>query len=978
MPLKTLFIISLLLFVVIRPVFSAQATVNIGILSPAGEKKSRQMWQPTIDYLAEKIPAYDFRFIPVNKARLSQAVAKQEVDFFLTNTGHYVELETLYGATRILTLKKTWEGQTYSQWGSTLVVRRDNTAISTLEDLKDKKIAAVYKGAFAGYQIALQMLLKQNILAPGETNRVIFTGFPHHSPLDAVFNKQVDAAIIPSGVLERRIAAKIYAPDTFRVINPQYYAHFPYQVSTPLYPYWPLAKTRHAAESLGAQIVTALLDIPPQHPALTAGKISGWTVPLNYSGVHELMRELRIGPYENYGLITLTQLGRQYWQWLLVISLLFMVGIGVILYIYRLNAQLKESRSNLEQKINDRTLDLADINRQLKQLVEDEELLGLLLQTSLRFIPLQEYLRLSLRLLTAKLNWLEKNTGCQFFFVAKDNKDQLYLQAADQPEDHAQPPPLSSFTRELCLKAAVERKTVFASSHPDQDHHLQPEYSPEHAMYCVPVENEECCLGVLLLTLFPQHRSSSHEHHFLKRAANVLSMGISRHHAEQEIEFHAYHDSLTDLPNRRLLQDRLHQEINLAKRKHYFGAVIYLDLDHFKHINDSLGHSTGDKLLLQVARRLLDNMREEDTIARIGGDEFVIVLPSLHESLEISANIAGDFADKIRELIAQTYLLDGHEYHTSASLGITLFPKDSDQVEDLLKQADSALYEAKRHGRNTFYFFQQSMQKLAMQRLSMEKDIRQALEKNHFELFFQPQFNRNHELSGAEALIRWQHPEKGFISPADFIPVAEESSLILPLGERVLKLAAKFLKVLQSQSLPASFCSLSINISPKQFKQESFVRQIQELTTAQQIDPSILTLELTEGVLVDNIDDVSQKMMELKAMQIKISIDDFGTGYSSMSYLKRLPLDELKIDQSFVRELPKDKSNAAISEAIISMAKHLGLTVVAEGVETAEQLDFLKRTACTHYQGYYFSRPISAQDFITRYIQNPPPKPGTF
>lgn len=614
--------------------------------------------------------------------------------------------------------------------------------------------------------------------------------------------------------------------------------------------------------------------------------------------------------------------------------------------------------------------DRKQIEIQLERAADDEEILGRLMQVSLRMMPLDEYLNSALQMLTDSVTWFqEKKNACIFLVNDSGEHDRLEMIAGiNISEERMKTCSILPFGKCLCGKAAASREIIFVSDVNDE-HQIKPESSDQHGHYCVPIEKEEQLLGVLMLQLPEGHESSVHEILFLKRIAGVLSMGISRHQAEDEIEYYAYHDTLTNLPNRRLLMDRLNHEFIQAERSAEFGAVIYIDLDNFKTLNDSLGHSTGDKLLLQIAERLVSSLRKVDTVARLGGDEFVIVLPSLAKSIESAANFAGDTAEKIRILLREPYLLEGHEYHATVSLGIALYPKDQDNLDDVLKQADSALYEAKNHGRDRIYFYQEFMQEVASKRLALERDIRQGLSEDQFMLYFQPQVDAGGVITGAEALLRWQHPVRGFISPAEFIPIAEDSGLIIPLGNKVLEMACDFLEQINEINVPETFVTLSVNISPKQFKQPDFVSIVKDKVTNSKIDANRLMLEVTEGVLVDNIEDVATKMHQLKELSIQFSIDDFGTGYSSMLYLKNLPLGELKIDQSFISDVPGDSSDIAIVEAIISMAELLGLRIVAEGVETVEQLQFLKNAGCQHFQGFYFERPLAKAEFIKNYFQ---------
>ncbi len=453
----------------------------------------------------------------------------------------------------------------------------------------------------------------------------------------------------------------------------------------------------------------------------------------------------------------------------------------------------------------------------------------------------------------------------------------------------------------------------------------------------------------------------------IDRVCGTLRDITERKQAEEQIEYLAYYDALTDLPNRRLLLNRLEQNISRVRRYGHFGAMLYLDLDRFKNINDSLGHPVGDALLKEVARRLSIGLRTEDTVSRLGGDEFVVLLTDLGSDATSAVAAAQYKAEEIKANLAEVYRIAGHELHISPSIGVAMFPS-TESVEDLpesgidiLRYADTAMYRAKEDGRDTIRFFLPSMQQAADNRLAIEKELRYALERDQLSLFFQPQVNSDGRIVGAETLIRWQHPDKGFISPAVFIPVAEVTGLILPIGEWVLRSACRQLK---------SWCDkgygihhLAVNVSPRQFRQPNFISQIKQILAETEANPTLLGLELTEGMVIDNIVDTIEKMQGLKDLGIELSIDDFGTGYSSLAYLKKMPLDILKIDQSFVRDIENDANDAAIVDTIISMAKHLDLKVVAEGVETTYELNFLEEKGCTIYQGYLFSKPLPADEF---------------
>ncbi len=437
-----------------------------------------------------------------------------------------------------------------------------------------------------------------------------------------------------------------------------------------------------------------------------------------------------------------------------------------------------------------------------------------------------------------------------------------------------------------------------------------------------------------------------------------------RKFAEDKIEQLAYRDELTNLANRRLLLDRLNHEINVAARHKVYGAVLYLDLDRFKNLNDALGHPIGDELLRQVARRLIQLVRAEDTVSRLGGDEFVIMLPATNKNLKKAGVEAGSVADKIKEHLAEAFDLHGYQYFLNTSIGIVIFPEAEEGADDVLKHADSALYRAKEEGRNTSRFYKPAMQQDADARLQMEKDIRHALHNDELSLHYQPQVDINGHVTGAEALLRWQHPQRGMVPPDEFIPLAEDTGLILDIGRWVLKQASLQLAEWHNMGACPNSRSLAINVSPRQFHQAGFVEEIIDMISAAGISASCIELEITEGLLMDRLGDVVDKLTQLREYGVRIAIDDFGTGYSSLSYLKTLPLDKLKIDQSFVRDITTDSNDAAIVDTIIAMSKHMDLNVIAEGVETQEQLDFLHSKGCEVFQGYYFSKPVVAEQML--------------
>jgi diguanylate cyclase (GGDEF)-like protein/PAS domain S-box-containing protein len=432
--------------------------------------------------------------------------------------------------------------------------------------------------------------------------------------------------------------------------------------------------------------------------------------------------------------------------------------------------------------------------------------------------------------------------------------------------------------------------------------------------------------------------------------------------AEAQIRNLAFFDPLTNLPNRRLLADRLQHALASSARSGREGALLFIDLDNFKTLNDTLGHDQGDLLLQEVARRLSGCIREGDTVARLGGDEFVVMLEDLSANSSEAASQTEGVGKKILATICQPYDLHGYEHRSSCSIGMTLFVAQQNSTEDLMKRADLAMYQAKAAGRNTLRFFDPRMQAEVSARAALEADLREGLKKSQLLLYFQPQVDDTGRITGAEALVRWQHPKRGLVSPAAFIPLAEETGLILPLGNWVLENACR--QLVDWATTPAGAAlSIAVNVSAGELHQEDFVEQVLSVLERTGADPKKLKLELTESLLLDDVEDTIAKMTRLKAAGVSFSLDDFGTGYSSLAYLKRLPLDQLKIDQSFVRDILTDPNDAAIARTVVALAQSLGLSVIAEGVETQAQLELLASQGCHAYQGYLFSRPLPIAAF---------------
>lgn len=438
----------------------------------------------------------------------------------------------------------------------------------------------------------------------------------------------------------------------------------------------------------------------------------------------------------------------------------------------------------------------------------------------------------------------------------------------------------------------------------------------------------------------------------LKRLASDITLALDYMEKDRKLSFLAYNDLVTGLPNRFLLNDRLNQAIASAERSGHSVALAFIDLDHFKFVNDSLGHGVGDRLLKEVASRLLACVRDGDTVARLGGDEFVVVLPA-----QENPTAALEIMQRALNSVISPYVIDGRNIHVTCSVGLSFYPANGRDADTLLKNADVAMYRAKNQGRNNLQVYASEMNAEIQRRVALQASLRTALERNEFTLYYQPQIDiATGEIAGFEALIRWQHPDLGIVLPGQFIPLMETTDLIIPVGEWVLKLACAQNRALQDEGLPR--VPVAVNLSARQVRQKRMVPFVQEVLRETRLDAQFLELELTESVVMDNTEEVFAKLRQLRALGVKISLDDFGTGYSSLSYLKRFPIDVLKIDRAFIKDIAVHADDVAIAQAIIALGHNLGLRVIAEGVETHEQARLLHKLGCDQVQGYAFSKPI--------------------
>ncbi|WP_186297648.1 sensor domain-containing protein [Sedimenticola selenatireducens] len=602
----------------------------------------------------------------------------------------------------------------------------------------------------------------------------------------------------------------------------------------------------------------------------------------------------------------------------------------------------------------------------------EEQCLGKLLRLSLNESSVDVFLQQSLEAILQSIPWLNLlPKGVIFLAEKNDQKDMLKMVASYQLNNTIkQVCKQVDFGYCVCGRAAAHKEVLFIADSHDDRHDVQYPGMEPHGHYSVPIILNETILGILTLYLPPGHTKMESDKSFLMRVANVLSIGVSKRKAEKALEYQAQYDALTKLPNRSQLMRQLDQALAKATRHDHYGAVMFIDLDHFKNINDSLGHNVGDEILQEVSVRLINILRKEDVVARLGGDEFVVLLTEVGSCPKEVARQAQLVAEKIRDSLSENYLINGYSLNITPSIGVALFPDNNENSHQVLQQADTAMYRAKSDGRNCIRFFLPVMQMIANERLEIEQDLRWALDTNKFQLHYQPQVDFNGRVVGAECLLRCPNSMGEFRRVDLCIDVAETTGLILPIGEWVLREACLNLKAWIDSGIATSLQHLCINISPKQFLQRDFVSLVQRVILETGVDPCKVVLEITESTLIDTNLDAISTMSALKELGVRIAIDDFGTGYSSLSYLTRLPLDILKIDRSFVLGVNNNQKNAAVVEALMAMARQLGLDIVSEGVETKDEINFLLEKGCECFQGFYYSKPLSMDAFLD-YLRDP-------
>ena len=993
---------------------SAEEALRLGILAFRPKDQALIQWQPFATYLEHTI-GKPIALQIYNYPEFTQAVANHEVDIILTNPGHYIVLKNKYQLSAPLVTQITKKNQTtLTQFAGVIFTRKDSP-ILTLRDMEYKHIAVTDTNSLGGYQMQAYELASSGI-DPNDI-RLLITGMPHDKVIEAVLSYQADVGFVRTNVLEDMVHEGKLNLSDIKIINERKDPNFPFVHSTKLYPEWPLVVVPELDEHIARALTVALLALSPESEAAKSAQIYGFTVPADYKGVEDALRTLRVPPFEEAPKFTLADFWTRYANYIaafLSVFLVFILSVGIQLLRQNRRIRRNEKHLLLVQDNLQSTLDA------IPDALYEMSLDGIYFRvgrvysyrsTSLSnaMIGKNVYDIYPSAVAEVFINALqEANTkghvfGYQFSLEENAKTRWFELSVSKKKESHG----VAHFivlSHEITDRKEAETQLKLAASvftyaregimitkasgeivDVNDTFSCITGYSHEEVMGKNPRllksgrEGAEFYKEMWQSLLEKGHwygevsnRRKSGEVYIQMTSISAIydEAGIVQSYValftdittmkehEKQLEYIAHYDALTSLPNRVLFADRLRQAMAQTERRKKELAVVYLDLDGFKVINDQYGHHVGDELLVIIAGRMKEALRQGDTISRLGGDEFVAVLSDLESQEECTPIL-----DRLLFASSEPIVIDENIIQVSSSIGVTLYPRDGVDAEQLLRHADLAMYQSKQGGKNRYHFFDVEYDRSVKEQNESLESILFAINNNEFVLYYQPKVNlRTHKLVSAEALIRWEHPEKGFLLPHAFLPIVDDHVLSIKLGEWVIERA--FLQM--SAWIAKGFSlSVSINIGARQLQDPSFTEYLQTmLRRYPSVPANMVELEILETSALEDMAHVSQIMHVCKTLGFHFALDDFGTGYSSLSYLRKLPIDILKIDQSFICNLLKDRDDLAIVDAIVGLSKAFDLSVIAEGVETQEHAELLLKHGCELAQGYGIARPMHPDTII--------------
>lgn len=879
------------LFAVFAGSVYADVSVGIGVLAFQGNEKALRDWQPTANYLTSSIEGYRFHIVPVSNDDISAKLEQKQISFLLTNPGSYVAVKSHHDINRVLTMLRLSEAGSQDSFGAVIVVRNDRMDLRSIEDLHGKRFAAVHEDAFGGWWMAAHEL-KQKEVSEHDLKEIVFTGFPQFTVINAVLEDHADAGTVRTGQLERFIREGKVAADDIRVLEPRQIDGFPYQLTTKLYPEWPLAVAPDVSPMLSRQVARALLNLDSDdEPNVQAG-IDGWTVPLDYSSVRDLMRDLRVGPYEELGSITVDQFFNEQGKKILFFVILALVLLVVVL-IY------------LNRRITTAQIYISDILQSI-----DDVVIRLDVKERVEFI---------------------------------NPKGELL---AGIDSRHA--------INKLC-------RNLFPLHHPNGDELKDVEYS---ALLKQEKKSQHLLMRDSLGVQHPVTVNVATMHSIIGGVSGYVAVihDVSElHDMATKLTFQASHDWLTGLYNRRYFDEQLglvHDQTFEGGNEH---VLCYIDMDHFKVVNDTAGHVAGDQLLKHVARLLRDNIRQSDLLARLGGDEFGIILENcgLEKAREISSQI-------VQSLKMTRFEWNGESFNMSSSVGIALITSDESPL-NLMRAADAACYTAKRDGGSRVHAYDSLDERLHHHhdQLAWIKRINHALENNEFVLHAQliKSLKSESHLEKYELLLRMQDPDGSLIMPDAFLPAAEQFLLSPNIDRWVIRHAMLFVASVLKKNQFADYV-FSINLSALSLTDDGFLGFVEQALCDFSIEPSVICFEITETATISNFESAVELVQGIKKLGCRLSLDDFGSGHSSFSYLRRLPVDYLKIDGSFVRDAMRDPVSAAMVKSALYLGNSMNIKTIAEYCETDELHVWLEELGIDFVQGYAVGRPADIHELF--------------
>ncbi len=1005
------------LLMCVGPVW-AEVPLHFGVLAFRGKAETEARWQPLAEHLERVLPAgrrvevraYHFQ-------ELDEAINRNEVDILLTNPGDYTLVRHRNGVSAPLaTLVSRERGNNLTGFGGVIFTRAD-TSVMTLADVAHQRIAAVQPESFGGYQVQAFEMLEAGLELPLD-ERMIFMGLPHDTVVRAVLDGRADVGFVRTGVLENLATEGAIDMRSLRILNRQNLAGYPHAASTRLYPEWPVAVMPQVSEDLARQLSVALLSLSPDSSAARAAGLYGFTVPADYSGVENVLRRLRLPPFDVTPEFTLQDLWKKYMAWMAVLGVMLLLLGGVVWRLVLQNRRMWQTQLRLDLAIQGTGLGIWDSDlvsgehyyspRMFEMLGYDPDdfehtpasWVALIHPDDVERVQAAEYavtpdkspvyaVSMRMRAKNGDWRWIQTQGLVKNNAAGKPlRRTGLHVDITDRMRDQERVVLAASvFTH--AREGIVITQADGAIVEVNEAFTRITGYTREEALgknpsilksgrqspaFYAAMWKELLTTGHWTGELWNQHRDGGHYAELMTISAVQDASGRPHHYValftditpikehQRLLEHIAHYDTLTNLPNRVLLADRLQQAMRQCQRNGRSLAVVFLDLDGFKRVNDAYGHDVGDDLLVALSQRMKSTLRESDTLARIGGDEFIAVLVDLERVQDcepLLQRMLQAAADPVPLQSPQGALT----LQVSASMGITLYPQDGADADQLMRHADQAMYQAKQAGKNRYQLFDVDKDAAVSSHHETMVGIAQALERDEFVLHYQPKVNmRTGDVVGAEALIRWQHPERGLLPPGVFLPGIELDPVGVQLGEWVIRAALMQASVWNAQGL---YLPISVNVDAYQLQHADFVSHLQALLAAYpDVHPGQIELEVLETSAMQDIARVSETMRACQAMGVQFALDDFGTGYSSLTYLKRLPAHTLKIDQSFVRDMLDDPDDLAIVDGVVGLARAFGRAVIAEGVETQAHGRRLVALGCDCAQGYGIARPMPASQLV--------------